>query len=73
MTDDEQQAHEDEAAGLKKLPKSEQRSIVELHQSVANDPEVSKENRDEARQRAKALKRLLKLDSGKKKKYKRFP
>ncbi|MCE9533797.1 MAG: hypothetical protein K8T89_22110 [Planctomycetes bacterium] len=68
MTTEERQAHEHEAARLKLLPPNEQLAIVALHQSVADDAEVSKANRDEARRRVKALKRLLNLDFGKKKK-----
>ena len=57
-----------EAERLKLLPRSEQRSIIALHQGVADNREVSAENRAEARRRVKALNRLLKLDSGRPKK-----
>ena len=57
-----------EAERLKLLPRREQRSIIALHQGVADNREVSAENRAEARRRVKALNRLLKLDSGRPKK-----
>lgn len=63
MEAEEKRAHEEEAARLKLLPRVEQHAIVALHESVAADSGVSKVNRDEARRRVKALKRLLNLDS----------
>jgi hypothetical protein len=44
----------DEADRLKQLPRQLQREIVETIGSPADDPEVSAENRREARRRAKA-------------------
>lgn len=55
-----------EAERLKQLPRAEQRAIVELIGSPALDPKVSEENRKEARRRARALTRLLKLNPKKK-------
>ena len=51
----------DEAERLRLLPREDQRAIVALHRSVANDPKVTKANRDEARRRADALEKLLRL------------
>jgi hypothetical protein len=56
-----------EAERLKLLPKKEQRAIVKLIGSVADDADVSAENRREARRRGKALESLLKLNPGKRK------
>jgi hypothetical protein len=63
MTDniDREQQHRAEAERLAQLPRDVQRAILDLHQSVAADPKVSKGNRREARERAEALGRLLKL------------
>jgi hypothetical protein len=58
----------DEAERLKLLPRQLQREIVETIQSPADDPEVSVENRREARRRAKALETLLKLKPKRQKK-----
>ncbi len=51
----------EEAERLSQLPKAEQRTIVALHWSVAKDKDVSDANRKEARRRAVALERLLRL------------
>jgi hypothetical protein len=53
--------YREEAERLALLPKTDQRAIIALHRSVAGDPKVSKANRQEARERANALERLLKL------------
>lgn len=58
----------DEAARLKLLPRQLQREIVETIRSPADDPEVSAENRREARRRANALEKLLNLKHRKKRK-----
>jgi hypothetical protein len=50
-----------EAARLALLPKADQRAVIALHRSVANDPRVSEANRAEARKRANALARILRL------------
>jgi hypothetical protein len=50
-----------EAARLAMLPKADQRAVIALHRSVANDPGVSEANRTEARKRANALEMLLGL------------
>jgi hypothetical protein len=55
-----------EAERLKLLPRSEQRQIVELVRSVADNPKVSEADRKEARTRAKALEKLLRLTPKKK-------
>jgi len=55
-----------EAERLALLPVADQREIIALHWSVANDEKVSADNRKEARARAKALQKLLKLGPKKK-------
>jgi hypothetical protein len=50
-----------EAERLKLLPRAEQRQVVELIRSVADNPKVSESDRREARNRAKALETLLRL------------
>ena len=57
-----------EAGRLKLLPRSEQRAIIALHMSVADDRDICAENRAAARRRVKVLNRLLNLESGKPKK-----
>jgi hypothetical protein len=54
-----------EAARLKLLPRGEQRQIVELIRAVADNPKASDADRKEARTRAKALEKLLRLTSKK--------
>jgi hypothetical protein len=54
-----------EAERLAKLPIADQRAIIALHWSVAKDVGVSEGNRKLARQRAKALERLLKIKATK--------
>lgn len=66
MAIEDEAAYRDEAERLKQLSLAEQRAIVELIGSPANDPKVSKENRKEARRRARALDRLLNLTLKKK-------
>jgi hypothetical protein len=61
MEADRESEYKAEAERLKLLPRAEQRAIVELIGAPARDPKVSKANRDEARRRARALARLLKL------------
>jgi hypothetical protein len=51
----------EEAERLRLLPRDEQRAIIALHRSVANDREVSPANRQEARARVKALEKYLRL------------
>lgn len=61
-----EQEYREEADRLAQLPKADQREIVALHWSVARDAKVSEANRKEARQRAKALGKLLGLKPQKK-------
>jgi hypothetical protein len=63
-----EQEHREEAKRLAQL-RADQREIVALHRSVANDKGVSRANRNEARRRADALEKLLRLlpKKGKKK------
>jgi acetyl-CoA carboxylase alpha subunit len=50
-----------EAERLKPLPRKLQREIIETIRRPGDDPDVSAENRREARRRAKALEELLRL------------
>lgn len=59
--------HRDEARRLAQLPRAEQRAIIAMHQADADNPKVPKRDRDFARDRAKALTRLLRLEKKKKK------
>ncbi|HLN30745.1 MAG TPA: hypothetical protein VK395_23600 [Gemmataceae bacterium] len=65
MSDKREQEHREEAERLALLPKADQREIIALHRSVAEDAKVSKANRQKARERAEALERLLRLKPGK--------
>jgi hypothetical protein len=66
MTDEQKCEYRAEAERLQLLPVTEQQAILELIGSPARDPKVSKANRHEARRRALALARLLKLPRRKK-------
>ncbi len=57
-----------EAERLAELPVADQRAILALHQAIAADKRVSKANREEARQRADSLEKLLGLKPKTKKK-----
>jgi hypothetical protein len=61
MTPKQEQEYREEAERLAELPSVDQKAIVALHWSVVRDKEVSEANRNEARQRAKALEKLLGL------------
>jgi hypothetical protein len=50
-----------EAKRLRLLPRAEQRKIVELIRSPADNPKLPEADRREARRRAKALAELLRL------------
>jgi hypothetical protein len=63
-----EQEYRAEAERLALLPKEDQREIIALHRSVADNPKVPKREREAARQRADALERLLKLGKKKRKK-----
>ena len=56
----------EEAARLAQLPRADQRAIVALHRSVADNPKVPKQDRDAARDLANALEKLLCLTPKKK-------
>ena len=56
-----EQAWREEAERLALLPVTDQETILALHRSVAEDPKVSKANRQDARERLEALERLLKM------------
>jgi hypothetical protein len=63
-----EQQYREEAQRLALLPKEDQRQIIALHRSVADNPKVPKREREAGRQRADALERLLKLGKKKRKK-----
>jgi hypothetical protein len=61
--------HLAEAERLAQLPREDQRAIIALHRSVADDPAVSRRDRGLARERAQALDRhLRRLNRAKKRK-----
>jgi hypothetical protein len=64
---DQEREHREEAKRLGVLPRNEQRQIVALHRSVADNPKVPKRDREEARSLADALERLLRLAPKKRK------
>jgi hypothetical protein len=53
--------HRREAERLALLPIEDQKAIIALHRSVADDKEVSESDRKKARERAAALTRLLRV------------
>jgi hypothetical protein len=59
--------HRAEAERLAQLPRDVQRQIVAMHRADAQNPKVPKHDREYARERAKALERLLRLEKRKKK------
>jgi hypothetical protein len=63
-----EQDYREEAERLALLPEEDQREIIALHRSVADNPKVPKREREAGRQRADALERLLKLGKKKRKK-----
>ena len=67
MNTDREREYREEAERLKLLPREDQRAVVEMIGLPANDPKVPKVDRLEARQRVRALKKLLKLKPGKRK------
>ncbi len=64
-----EQEYAEEAADLARLPKADQKEIIALHRSVADDPKVPKVDRQAARERADALekhlRRMARKDRGK--------
>ena len=65
---DREQEHLAEAERLAELPRDVQRKALALIRAPADDPKVSKRDRQEARDRAEALERHLKrLNRSKKK------
>jgi hypothetical protein len=56
-----EQEYREEAERLAKLPRADQREIIALHRSVANNPKVPKRERQAGLERAAALERLLRL------------
>ena len=59
---DHEKEHAAEAKRMRQLPRADQRVIVDMHRADADNPKVPKADRDYARQRFRALTRLLKLD-----------
>jgi hypothetical protein len=58
---EKEQEYREEAARLGQLPKEDQREIIALHRSVADNPKVRKADREAARERADALEKFLGL------------
>ena len=56
---EKEQDYRNEAARLALTPRQEQRAVVAWLHDIAADPEVRKADRQEARERAKALESLL--------------
>ena len=61
MNSDRERETREEAERLALLSVEDQKSIIALHLSVAQNPKVKKRDRDVARKRAEVLARLLKL------------
>jgi hypothetical protein len=56
-----EQEHREEADRLALLSREEQRAIIAWHREIAGNPKVRKADRDEARERADALARFLRI------------
>jgi hypothetical protein len=54
-----EQEYKDEAERLALLPLADQREIIALHRSVADNPKVKKADRQLARDKADTLEKLL--------------
>jgi hypothetical protein len=54
-----EQEHREEAERLAKLPRDVQRQAIAIIRAPADDPKLSKRDREEARNRADALERHL--------------
>jgi hypothetical protein len=64
-----EQEYREEAERLALLPGADQREVIALHRSIADNPKAAKADRQAARERADALERhLRRLDRRKKKK-----
>jgi hypothetical protein len=60
--------YREEAERLARLPVADQKEIIALHRSVADNPKAPKRDRDAARERVDALERhLRRLNRAKKK------
>lgn len=59
---EKEREYREEARRLAELPRADQREIIALHRSVADDGKVSKRDRELARERAEALARFLRLE-----------
>ena len=59
MTPEKDQGYREEAERLAELPRDVQRQAVALIRAPADNPNVGKRDREEARQRADALERHL--------------
>jgi hypothetical protein len=65
-TANREREYREEAERLARLPREDQREIIALHRSVADNPKVPKAEREAGKQRADALERLLGLAKKKK-------
>lgn len=54
-----EQDYRDEAERMAQLPPADQREIIALHRSVADNPKVAKRDRALAKERADAIERHL--------------
>ena len=61
MTDEQEKEWREEAKRLKAVSRKDQRLIIAIHRSIADDPKVPKADRDDARERADALEKFLGL------------
>jgi hypothetical protein len=68
-----EQEHRDEAARLAQASREDQRTLIAWLEDIADDANVGEADRTAARERAHALRRLLKLPSGATKKVKQKP
>ncbi len=66
--DDKEREYAAEAERLALLPLYDQREIIALHRSVADNPKLAMRHRDEARERADSLERHLRRLNRRKKK-----
>lgn len=61
LDSEKEREYRDEARRLAELPRADQREIIALHRSIADNPKVPKRDRELSRERAEALARFLRL------------
>ena len=67
MTPSQEQAYREEAERLALLPREDQRQLIAQHWAIAEDTDVPREDRTEAKERAEALEKNLRRLARKKK------